>query len=289
MSLADSICSKDRQKSISTSDSHILTWILPTFPTQNLIIKQQLIASNQEIYRKPKHVRTCFHKRIRMDPPKEAPIQLSFEKMPAEITKNIATRLPRNDLYALRRTGKGINNGCQDEFIHTLKEVSIYPHQLVSLKYLHDIAAVPVYAAAVESLRLIIAHFAGNTDERREYLPDKDPTHLIDDLECPDGPSTGIDDRMYGSKQTVARKEENYRLLVEVLPKLPNLRKMICGWISNPVIHVFKEGNRFVALESKVSRKLIPRRGVLAHRDTGIGLTLIGVVGLRGSIHAAKH
>lgn len=56
-----------------------------------------------------------------MDPPKEAPIRPSFEKMPAEITKNIAIRLPRNDLYALRRTEKGINNSCQDEFINTLK------------------------------------------------------------------------------------------------------------------------------------------------------------------------
>lgn len=156
----------------------------------------------------------------------------SIENIPAEIIRNIAACLPRNDLYALRRTGKRVSNGCQDEFIHTLKDVFIYPYQLVSLKCLHEIAAIPVYADAVESIRLIIAHFAGRSDERqvrqmkRKRGPRQKRKLWEDILTCPDGPNTGIDDWVYGSKQNADRKKENYRLLVEALPKFSNLWQM---------------------------------------------------------------
>jgi hypothetical protein len=84
----------------------------------------------------------------------------TLQDLPAEVTKNIGYRFPLSDIIILRKKCRALVNGTWDSFKDLFKDLSVYPHQLVSMNVLQAIADHSVLGTTVCTLRLLVAHFA---------------------------------------------------------------------------------------------------------------------------------
>lgn len=159
-----------------------------------------------------------------------------LELLPAEILKNIAGRLSRDDLRCFHLGGPILRNGSRDEFRDSFREISVYLHQAISLKRLNEVANDSIFGPRVRTLRLVIAHFLSKEEEKRMKVP------WIDNIRSGRFKNPEVynvedqyrwnnaRDRGYLTMQPTSTRESNHQQLTNAISKLPGLIEV---WICN--------------------------------------------------------